>query len=257
MDENAKSPNDAKTLKRLEITDSTVLTGDIIGARGGYSSVEEVVIHGSSIRLNDEYTYNYCTIGGGTNGSFGSIDIQNSQIHIPSSGGNTAIGNGWQVYYNRESRIRIANSQVSVRNLKFGPAIGSGYTSHGGRMDIIIENSTVTAKGGWLFGDGTEYVPGIGISYKSSLNAYIQVMDSTVESFRHTKSRNMDDSDYVYDDLHTKELPGIPAENISICGSTVNRKTIDHSFDKYGKCTLCGKYDLGSVSYTHLTLPTT
>ena len=86
MDETAQSPNDAKTLKKLEITDSTVLTGDIIGARGGYSSVEEVVIHDSSIRLNDEYTYNYCTIGGGTNGSFGSIDIQNSQIHIPSSG---------------------------------------------------------------------------------------------------------------------------------------------------------------------------
>ena len=68
------------------------------------------------------------------------------------------------------------------------------------QLRIFIENSTVTAKGGWLFGDGTEYVPGIGISYKSSLNAYIQVMDSTVESFRHTKRRNMDDSDYVYDD---------------------------------------------------------
>ena len=59
MDETVQSPNDAKTLKKLEITDSTVLTGDIIGARGGYSSVEEVVIHDSSIRLNDEYTYNY------------------------------------------------------------------------------------------------------------------------------------------------------------------------------------------------------
>ena len=68
MDENAQSPNDAKTLKRLEITDSTVLTGDIIGARGEYSSVEEIVIRGSSIRLNDEYTYNRCTIGGGTKG---------------------------------------------------------------------------------------------------------------------------------------------------------------------------------------------
>ena len=57
-------------------------------------------------------------------------------------------------------------------------------------------------------------------------------------------------TDYVYDDLHTKELPGIPAENISICGSTVNGKTIDHSFDEYGKCTLCGKYDLG-YCYEH------
>ena len=55
----------------------------------------------------------------------------------------------------------------------------------------------------------------------------------------------MDDSDYVYDDLHTKKLPGNPAENISICGSTVNGTRIDHSLDKYGKCSLCGKYDIG------------
>ena len=247
MDENAKSPNDAKTLKRLEITNSTVLTGDIIGARGGYSSVDEVVIHGSSIRLNDEYTYNYCTIGGGTNGSFGSIDIQNSQIHIPSSGGNTAIGNGWQVYYNRESRIRIANSEVSVRCASLGPAIGAAWDSGSGRINIIIENSTVTAKGGNLRTDGN-YVPGIG---KNALGRApeigIQILNSTVESFR---LEEKDGTNYVYDDLHTKELPGIPAENISICGSTVNGKTIDHSFDEYGKCTLCGKYDLG-YCYEH------
>ena len=242
MDENAQSPNDAKTLKKLEITGSTVLTGDIIGARGDYSSVEEVVIHGSSIRLNDEYTYNYCTIGGGTNGSFGSIDIQNSQIHIPSSGGNTAIGNGWQVYYNRESRIRIANSEVSVRCASLGPAIGAAWDSGSGRINIIIENSTVTAKGGNLRTDGN-YVPGIG---KNALGRApeigIQILNSTVDSFRLTEK---DGTNYVYDDLHTKELPGIPAENISICGSTVNGKTIDHSFDEYGKCTLCSKYDLG------------
>ena len=247
MDETAQSPNDAKTLKKLEITNSTVLTGDIIGARGGYSSVEEVVIHDSSIRLNDEYTYNYCTIGGGTNGSFGSIDIQNSQIHIPSSGGNTAIGNGWQVYYNRESRIRIANSEVSVRCASLGPAIGAAWDSGSGRINIIIENSTVTAKGGNLRTDGN-YVPGIG---KNALGRApeigIQILNSTVDSFRLTEREG---TDYVYDDLHTKELPGIPAENISICGSTVNRKTIDHSFDKYGKCTLCGKYDLG-YCYEH------
>ena len=247
MDENAKSPNDAKTLKRLEITDSTVLTGDIIGARGGYSSVDEVVIHGSSIRLNDEYTYNYCTIGGGTNGSFGSIDIQNSQIHIPSSGGNTAIGNGWQVYYNRESRIRISNSEVSVRCASLGPAIGAAWDSGSGRINIIIENSTVTAKGGNLRTDGN-YVPGIG---KNALGRApeigIQILNSTVDSFR---LEEKDGTNYVYDDLHTKELPGIPAENISICGSTVNGKTIDHSFDEYGKCTLCGKYDLG-YCYEH------
>ena len=247
MDETAQSPNDAKTLKRLEITNSTVLTGDIIGARGGYSSVEEVVIHGSSIRLNDEYTYNYCTIGGGTNGSFGSIDIQNSQIHIPSSGGNTAIGNGWQVYYNRESRIRIANSEVSVRCASLGPAIGAAWDSGSGRINIIIENSTVTAKGGNLRTDGN-YVPGIG---KNALGRApeigIQILNSTVDTFRLTEKGG---TDYVYDDLHEKNLPGIPPENITICGSTVNRKTIDHSFDEYGKCAICGKYDLG-YCYEH------
>ena len=247
MDETAQSSNDAKTLKKLEITNSTVLTGDIIGARGGYSSVDEVVIHGSSIRLNDEYTYNYCTIGGGTNGSFGSIDIQNSQIHIPSSGGNTAIGNGWQVYYNRESRIRIANSEVSVRCASLGPAIGAAWDSGSGRINIIIENSTVTAKGGSLRSD-SDYIPGIG---KNASGCYtvigIQILNSTVDSFRLTEKGG---TDYVHDDLHTQELPGIPAENISICGSTVNGKTIDHSFDEYGKCTLCSKYDLG-YCYEH------
>ena len=247
MDETVHTITDAKTLKKLEITGSTVLTGDIIGARGEYSSVEEIVIRGSSIRLNDEYTYNYCTIGGGTNGSFGSIDIQNSQIHIPSSGGNTAIGNGWQVYYNRESHIRIANSEVSVRCASLGPAIGAAWDSGSGRINIIIENSTVTAKGGNLRTDGN-YVPGIG---KNALGRApeigIQILNSTVDSFRLTEKGG---TDYVHDDLDTKELPGIPAENISICGSTVNRKTIDHSFDEYGKCTLCGKYDLG-YCYEH------
>ena len=246
MDENAKSPNDAKTLKRLEITDSTVLTGDIIGARGEYSSVEEIVIRGSIIRLNDEYTYNRCTIGGGEKASFGSIDIQDSQIDITSSL-NAPIGSGLRSSTDRESRIRIANSQVSVRNLKFGPAIGSGYTSHGGRMDIIIENSTVTAKGGDLR-SSTDYIPGIGKN-ASGCNTVIgiQILNSTVESFR---LEEKDSTNYVYDDLHTKELPGIPAENISICGSTVNGKTIDHSPDEYGKCALCDKYDLG-YCYEH------
>ena len=246
MDETVQSPNDAKTLKKLEITGSTVLTGDIIGARGDYSSVEEVVIHGSSIRLNDEYTYNYCTIGGGTGGSFGSIDIQDSQIDITSSL-NAPIGSGLRSSTDRESRIRIANSQVSVRNLKFGPAIGSGYTSHGGRMDIIIENSTVTAKGGDLR-SSTDYIPGIGKNASGCKTVIgIQILNSTVDSFRLTESGG---TDYVHDDLDTKELPGIPAENISICGSTVNGKTIAHSFDEYGKCTLCGKYDLG-YCYEH------
>lgn len=246
MDETVHTITDAKTLKKLEITDSTVLTGDIIGARGEYSSVEEIVIRGSSIRLNEEYTYNRCTIGGGEQASFGSIDIQDSQIDITSSL-NAPIGSGLRSSTDRESRIRIANSQVSVRNLKFGPAIGSGYTSHGGRMDIIIENSTVTAKGGDLR-SSTDYIPGIGKN-ASGCNTVIgiQILNSTVDSFR---LREKGDTDYVYDDLHTQELPGIPAENISICGSTVNRKTIDHSFDEYGKCTLCGKYDLG-YCYEH------
>ena len=246
MDETVHTITDAKTLKKLEITGSTVLTGDIIGARGEYSSVEEIVIRGSSIRLNDKYTYNYCTIGGGEQASFGSIDIQDSQIDITSSL-NAPIGSGLRSSTDRESRIRIANSQVSVRNLKFGPAIGSGYTSHGGRMDIIIENSTVTAKGGDLR-SSTDYIPGIGKNASGCKTVIgIQILNSTVDSFRLTERGG---TDYVHDDLHTKELPGIPAENISICGSTVNGKTIDHSFDEYGKCTLCGKYDLG-YCYEH------
>ena len=241
MDETVHTITDAKTLKKLEITDSTVLTGDIIGARGEYSSVEEIVIRGSSIRLNDEYTYNRCTIGGGEQASFGSIDIQDSQIDITSSL-NAPIGSGLRSSTDRESRIRIANSQVSVRNLKFGPAIGSGYTSHGGRMDIIIENSTVTAKGGSLRSD-SDYIPGIGKNASGCKTVIgIQILNSTVDSFR---LEEKDGTNYVYDDLHTKELPGIPAENISICGSTVNGKTIAHSFDEYGKCALCGKYDIG------------
>ena len=247
MDENAKSPNDAKTLKRLEITDSTVLTGDIIGARGEYSSVEEIVIRGSIIRLNDEYTYNRCTIGGGEKASFGSIDIQDSQIDSRSSV-NAVIGNGTQSQSYGESRIRIANSQVSVRNELFGPAIGAAYGSSGGQINILIENSTVTAKGGNLRSD-TDYIPGIGknSSGRASEIGKIQILNSTVESFR---LEEKDGTNYVYDKLHTKELPGIPAENITICGSTVNGKTIDHSPDEYGKCALCDKYDLG-YCYEH------
>ncbi len=150
-------------------------------------------------------------------------------------------------YYNRESHIRIANSEVSVRCASLGPAIGAAWDSGSGRINIIIENSTVTAKGGNLRTDGN-YVPGIG---KNALGRApeigIQILNSTVDSFRLTEKGG---TDYVYDDLHTKELPGIPAENISICGSTVNGKTIAHSFDEYGKCKLCGKYDLG-YCYEH------
>ena len=235
-----------RKLKRLEITNSTVVTSDAIGSKGNFTSVGEIVIHGSSIRQSEDYGNGY-SIGCGDYGSFDRIDIQDSQIDIPGANYGAAIGGGKYTTDPGNSVIRIANSRVFARTRdRWSTAIGRDIGSSGdGALRIFIENSTVTAKGGWLFGDGTEYVPGIGISYKSSLNAYIQVMDSTVESFRHTKSRNMDDSDYVYDDLHTKKLPLIPAENISICGSTVNGTRIDHSFDKYGKCTLCGKYDIG------------
>ena len=236
-----------RKLKRLEITNSTVVTNDVLGSTGKFTSVGEIVIHGSSIRQSSEDRGNGFGIGCGEYGTFDRIDIQDSQIDIPGFKGGVAIGGGKYTTDPGNSVIRIANSRVFARTRdRWSTTIGRDIGSSGdGALRIFIENSTVTAKGGWLFGDGTEYVPGIGISYKSSLNAYIQVMDSTVESFRHTKSRNMDDSDYVYDDLHTKKLPGNPAENISICGSTVNGTRIDHSLDAYGKCTLCGKYDIG------------
>ena len=236
-----------RKLKRLEITNSTVVTNDVLGSTGKFTSVGEIVIHGSSIRQSSEDRGNGFGIGCGEYGTFDRIDIQDSQIDIPGFKDGVAIGGGRYTKDPGNSVIRIANSRVFARTRdRWSTAIGRDIGSSGdGALRIFIENSTVTAKGGWLFVDDTEYVPGIGISYKSSLNAYIQVMDSTVESFRHTKTRNMDDSDYVYDDLHTKKLPGNPAENISICGSTVNGTRIDHSLDKYGKCTLCGKYDIG------------
>ena len=236
-----------RKLKRLEITNSTVVTNDVLGSTGKFTSVGEIVIHGSSIRQSSEDRGNGFGIGCGEYGTFDRIDIQDSQIDIPGFKDGVAIGGGRYTKDPGNSVIRIANSRVFARTRdRWSTAIGRDIGSSGdGALRIFIENSTVTAKGGWLFADDTEYVPGIGISYKSSLNAYIQVMDSTVESFRHTKSRNMDDSDYVYDDLHTKKLPGIPAENISICGSTVNGTHIDHSLDEYGKCSLCGKYDIG------------
>ena len=236
-----------RKLKRLEITNSTVVTNGVLGSTGKFTSVGEIVIHGSSIRQSSEDRGNGFGIGCGEYGTFDRIDIQDSQIDIPGFKGGAAIGGGKYTTDPGNSVIRIANSRVSAHTRdRWSTAIGRDIGSSGdGALRIFIENSTVTAKGGWLFASDTDYVPGIGISYKSSLNAYIQVMDSTVESFRHTKRRNMDDSDYVYDDLHTKKLPENPAENISICGSTVNGTRIDHSLDKYGKCSLCGKYDIG------------
>ena len=239
-----------RKLERLEITNSTVVTSGDIGAKGNYSSVGEIVIHGSSIRQRSaDYASNY-SIGCGDCGSFDLIDIQDSQIDILGTKVfAAAIGSGDVAKYPGESVIRIANSVVSARsNGVWSTAIGGGRRSSGeGTLRIFIENSTVTAKGGtqMSYTDG-EYSPGIGIGYGSGVkNVYIQVMDSSVDSFRCTKRAPKDDSDYVYDDLHKKELPLIPAENISICGSNVNGTRIDHSLDAYGKCTLCGKYDIG------------
>ena len=239
-----------RKLERLEITNSTVVTSDALGSKGNSTSVGEIVIHGSSIRQRSaDYASNY-SIGCGDYGSFDLIDIQDSQIDILGTKAfAAAIGSGDGAKYPGESVIRIANSVVSARsNGVWSTAIGGGRRSSGeGTLRIFIENSTVTAKGGtqMSYTDG-EYSPGIGIGYGSGVkNVYIQVMDSSVDSFRCTKRAPKEDSDYVYDDLHTKKLPLIPAENISICGSTVNGTRIDHSLDAYGKCTLCGKYDIG------------
>ena len=239
-----------RKLKRLEITNSTVVTSDALGSKGNSTSVGEIVIHGSSIRQRSaDYASNY-SIGCGDYGSFDLIDIQDSQIDILGTKAfAAAIGSGDGAKYPGESVIRIANSVVSARsNGVWSTAIGGGRRSSGeGTLRIFIENSTVTAKGGtqMSYTDG-EYSPGIGIGYGSGVkNVYIQVMDSSVNSFRCTKRAPKEDSDYVYDDLHTKKLPLIPAENISICGSTVNGTRIDHSLDAYGKCALCGKYDIG------------
>ena len=240
-----------KKLKRLEITDSTVVTGDVIGGKGDRSSVNEIVIRNSNIGLDSTDIYNRYSIGCGTSGSFGSIDIQNSTIDIPRGSDSAAIGSAMGGSFTGESLIHIADSQVTVACLRRSPAIGAGVSSYGnGKLKICIENSNVIAKGGSMRTD-SDYIPGIGRHGSADKpEVYIQILNSTVESFRHTKTNVEDDSDLVYDDLHTKELPGIPAENISICGSTVNGTRIDHSFDEYGKCAICGKYDLG-YCYEH------
>ena len=238
--------NEAKKLKRLEITGSTVVTaGNVIGAMGSRASVDEIVIHGSSLSPAEGADH-YYAIGGGEYASFGSIDIQGSQINIPLASKGAAIGGGNYATYSGESTIRIANSQVTVATgARLSAAIGTGNASQGtGSLKIFIESSNVTAKGGPLR-QNTDYVPGIGKYDRITLQVHIQVMDSTVESFRHTEGNSINSSDFAYDDLHTKEMPGIPKENISICGSTVNKTRIDHSPDEYGKCALCGKYDIG------------
>lgn len=122
-----------RKLERLEVTNSTVVTSGAIGAKGNYSSVGEIVIHGSSIRQRSaDYASNY-SIGCGDYGSFDLIDIQDSQIDILGTKAfAAAIGSGDGAKYPGESVIRIANSVVSARsNGVWSTAIGGGRRSSG------------------------------------------------------------------------------------------------------------------------------
>ena len=239
----------AGTLKKVEITDCTVITGAMIGGNADNAAVGEIVIRGSSISMSDDHYSNRCCIGSGKYASFKSIDIQDSKLHLPVAVDASAIGGGWYTSFNEDARIRIANSTVDATTYRMCPAIGAGYHATGdATLEIIIENSNVIAKGGTLrSGSSGTYVPGIGKdSYSKWLNVKIQITDSTVESLRHTEQYGEEPDDYrIYDGLHEKNLPGIPEENMTFCGSTVNGKRFDHDVDAYGKCRICGKYDLG------------
>ena len=103
-----------RKLKRLEITNSTVVTSDAIGSKGNFTSVGEIVIHGSSIRQSEDYGNGY-SIGCGDYGSFDRIDIQDSQIDIPGANYGVAIGGGKYTTDPGNSVIRIANSRVFAR----------------------------------------------------------------------------------------------------------------------------------------------
>ena len=238
----------AGTLKKVEITDCTVVTGAMIGGNADNAAVGEIVIRGSSISMADDHYSNRCCIGSGKYASFKSIDIQDSKLHLPVAVDASAIGGGWYTSFNEDARIRIANSTVDATTYRLCPAIGAGYHASGdATLEIIIENSNVIAKGGTLrSGSSGTYVPGIGKdSYSKWLNVKIQITDSTVESLRHTEQWEEPDDYRIYDGLHEKDLPGIPEENMTFCGSTVNGKRFDHDVDAYGKCRICGKYDLG------------
>ena len=239
----------AGTLKKVEITDCTVVTGAMIGGNADNAAVGEIVIRGSDISMGDDHYPNRCCIGSGKYASFKSIDIQDSKLHLPVAVDASAIGGGWYTSFKEDARIRIANSTVDATTYRMCPAIGAGYHATGdATLEIIIENSNVIAKGGTLrSGSSGTYVPGIGKdSYSKWLNVKIQITDSTVESLRHTEQYEEEPDDYrIYDGLHEKDLPGIPEENMAFCGSTVNGKRFDHDCDAYGKCRLCGKYDLG------------
>lgn len=238
----------AGTLKKVEITDCTVVTGAMIGGNADNAAVGEIVIRGSDISMTDDHYSNRCCIGSGKYASFKSIDIQDSKLHLPVAVDASAIGGGWYTSFTEDARIRIANSTVDATTYRMCPAIGAGYHATGdATLEIIIENSNVIAKGGTLrSGSSGTYVPGIGKdSYSKWLNVKIQITDSTVESLRHTEQYGEEPDDYrIYDGLHEKNLPGIPEENMTFCGSTVNGKRFDHDVDAYGKCRICGKYDL-------------
>ncbi len=235
--------------EKVEITDCTVVTGAMIGGNADNAAVGEIVIRGSDISMTDDHYPNRCCIGSGKYASFKSIDIQDSKLHLPVAVDASAIGGGWYTSFKEDARIRIANSTVDATTYRLCPAIGAGYHATGdATLEIIIENSNVIAKGGTLrSGNSGTYVPGIGKdSYSKWLNVKIQITDSTVESLCHTKEYGEEPDDYrIYDGLHEKNLPGIPEENMTFCGSTVNGKRFDHDVDAYGKCRICGKYDLG------------
>ena len=82
-----------RKLERLEITNSTVVTSDVLGSTGKFTSVGEIVIHGSSIRQSEDYGNGYSIVCG-EYGSFDRIDIQDSQIDIPDANYGAAIGGG-------------------------------------------------------------------------------------------------------------------------------------------------------------------
>ena len=239
----------AGTLNKVEITDCTVVTGAMIGGNADNAAVGEIVIRGSDISVTDDHYFNNCCIGSGKYAAFKNIDIQDSKLDLPVAVSASAIGGGWGTSFNEDARIRIANSTVDATTYRMCPAIGAGYHASGeAALEIIIENSDVIAKGGTLrSGSSGTYVPGIGKDSSSrGLDVKIQITDSTVESLRHTEQYEEEPDDYrIYDGLHEKNLPGIPEENMTFCGSTVNGKRFDHDIDAYGKCRICGKYDLG------------
>ena len=73
----------AGTLKKIEITDCTVVTGNMIGGNAANAFVDDIVIRGCDIRMTDDNYYNSCCIGSGQFASFKSIDIQDSKLHLP------------------------------------------------------------------------------------------------------------------------------------------------------------------------------